>query len=232
MHERGNSMSIKKILIVFMLIVVIFANTQVLFAAAEIIGGGSEGSGSPGGSSESRDNNNWWEHASGFLDGYIGDGTQIGNSTVGQIISFLDPLVDLVKLIGNMVFVAVTVILGVKYIWGGVDSKASVKDSLTTLIVAALVFYGWNTISAVFMSGGKLIFIKDTAEITAYTIYSTIIYIANFLAVGGLVYIGIRYMMAGAEGKAQLKAKGVPIVLGIIMVYATITFLNFIVGII
>ena len=42
------------------------------------------------------------------------------------------------------------------------------------------------------------------------------------------IYIGIKYLMAGAEGKSQLKAKGVPIVLGIVMVYATITFLNFI----
>ena len=53
---------------------------------------------------------------------------------------------------------------------------------------------------------------------------------ANFLAIGGLVYIGVRYMLAGAEGKAELKAKGVPIVLGIVMVYATFTFLSFIIN--
>ena len=145
----------------------------------------------------------------------------------------LEPLIDLIKIVGNMIFVGVTVILGVKYIWGSVESKASVKESLVTLVVAALVFYGWNTISALILDENMntLIFINDEAEITAMNIYTTILYICNFLAIGGIVYVGIRYMMAGAEGRAQLKAKSVPIVLGIIMVYATITFLNFIVGI-
>lgn len=173
----------------------------------------------------------WWGQASSFLSGYQGENTAIGNSTLGDIIGFLDPLVTLVKTVGNMIFVAVTVILGVKYIWGGVESKASVKDSLMTLVVAALVFYGWNTISGLFMSGDNLSFVQGTFESTAQSIYSIVIYVANFLAVGGIIYIGIRYMMAGAEGKAQLKAKSVPVVLGIIMVYATITFLNLIVGI-
>lgn len=181
--------------------------------------------------SNSEGNNDWWANAGNFLDGYKGSDTAIGNSSVGEIVDFLDPIVKLVRTLGNMVFVAVTVVLGVKYIWGGVESKASVKDSLITLIVAALVFYGWNTISALFMSGDKLSFITNDVNDTASIIYSTILYISNFLAIGGLVYIGVRYMMAGAEGRSQLKAKGVPIVLGIIMVYATITFLNLIVGV-
>ena len=195
------------VILVFMLVILVFANESVYAT-------------------------DWWSDANSFLSGYQGTGTVIGNTTVGSLISFLNPLVNLVKVVGNMVFVAVTVILGVKYIWGGVDSKASVKDSLITLVVAALVFYGWNTISALFMTGNQLNFISSSAETTAKTIYSTILYVCNFLAVGGIVYIGVRYMMAGAEGKSQLKAKGVPVVLGIIMVYATITFLNLIVGII
>lgn len=166
----------------------------------------------------------WWSDAHSFWNG--------GTSSVATTaLQSLNPLITLIKTVGNMIFVAVTVILGVKYIWGGVESKASVKDSLITLVVAALVFYGWNTISALFMTGNRLSFISGDATTTAKTIYSTILYVANFLAVGGIVYIGVRYMMAGAEGKSQLKAKGVPIVLGIIMVYATITFLNLIVGI-
>jgi len=177
------------------------------------------------GNNNSGANNNWWNMAGNF---WSGGSSNVANDAMNT----LEPLVKLVKTIGNMIFVAVTVILGVKYIWGGVESKASVKDSLVTLVIAALVFYGWNTISALFMSGNKLSFITGSATDTASRIYSIVLYIANFLAVGGIVYIGMRYMMAGAEGRAQLKAKGVPIVLGIIMVYATITFLNLIVGLI
>ena len=167
----------------------------------------------------------WWGQANSFWNGQTSD-------VADEALDSLNPLITLIKTVGNMIFVAVTVILGVKYIWGGVDSKASVKDSLITLVVAAIVFYGWNTISALFMNGNQLSFITGNAETTAKTIYSTVLYIANFLAVGGIIYIGIRYMMAGAEGKSQLKANGVPVVLGLIMVYATITFLNLIVGLI
>lgn len=165
----------------------------------------------------------WWEKANDFWNGQTSD---IADSAMGS----LGDLVDLIKIVGNMIFVAVTVILGVKYIWGGVDAKADVKDSLMTLIVAAIVFYGWNTISGLFMNGNKLSFISGSAETTAASIYNIVLYVCNFLAIGGIVYIGIRYMMAGAEGRSQLKAKSVPVVLGLIMVYATITFLNIIVG--
>jgi hypothetical protein len=164
--------------------------------------------------------NDWWEQAQNFFSG-------VPDSAV-NIESFLDPLMNMVEVVGNMVFVLVTVVLGVKYIWGGVESKASVKDSLITLVVAALVFYGWDTISNLIHPNT---FIKADAQGTASVIYSTILYICNFLAVGGIVYIGIKYMMAGAEGRASLKAQSVPVVLGIVMVYATISFLSFIVGI-
>lgn len=171
---------------------------------------------------------NWWEQAGSFLGGYDGENTTIGNTNVGSIIGFLDPIVNLVKFVGNIVFVLVTVILGIKYIWGGVESKASVKDSLITLVVAALVFYGWDTISVLIHPDNFIV--SNSIENTARTVYSTILYICNFLAVGGIVYIGVRYMMAGAEGRASLKAKGVPVMLGIVMVFATISFLNFIVN--
>lgn len=167
----------------------------------------------------------WWGHANNF---WSGDTSNVAK----QAMTSLDSIVNMIKVIGNLVFVVVTVVLGVKYIWGGVESKASVKDSLTTLVVAAIVFYGWNTISALFLNSGKnnLVFITNSWQTTANSIYNIILYILNFLAVGGLVYIGIKYMMAGAEGRAQLKTKGVPIVLGLVMVYATLTFLNFIVS--
>jgi len=163
----------------------------------------------------------WWGKAHGFLEG-------ASDSVAAGAMTTLEPLVEMIKFVGNLIFVAVTIILGIKYIWGSVESKASVKDSLITLIVAAVVFYGWSSISALFSNGNRLNFVTGDWKDTAITIYSTVIYVANFLAVGGIIYIGIRYLMAGAEGRSQLKAKGVPIVLGIIMVYATITFLNFI----
>ena len=170
-----------------------------------------------------------WEQAGDFLDGYDGENTKLSNTaTVKDVMEFLEPLVEMVKFIGNMVFVLVTVVLGIKYIWGGVESKASVKDSMVTLVVAALVFYGWDVIATLINPQNLW---QNTVADAAGVVYSTIIYICNFLAVGGLVYIGIRYMMAGAEGRASLKAKSVPVVLGLVMTFSTIRFLGFILSI-
>ena len=158
----------------------------------------------------------WWGKADGFL-----------QSGVDTDISALTGLIDLIKMIGNVIFVAATTILGVKYIWGGVESKANVKDSLITLIVAALMFYGYTTLEDILNPQSLF---SNTINNTVEYIYSLILYVCNFLAVGGIVYIGVRYMLAGAEGRASLKTKSVPVVLGIIMVYSTITFLNLIVN--
>lgn len=175
------------------------------------------------GTTQSGSSADWWGGASNWGSGMASSAIANKNNNI------LSGVVSVIKAVGNIVFVTVTVLLGVKYIWGGVDSKASVKDSLVTLVIAALVFYGWDTLSALF-SPDK--FLAGSAEATATKIASTILYVCNFLAVGGVVYVGMKYMMAGADGKAQLKAQSVPMILGIIMVFATVTFLNLIVGLI
>lgn len=162
----------------------------------------------------------WWTDAYNFFNG----------STAGSSIISVDALSNLENIllvVGNMIFFVVTVVLGVKYIWGSVDSKASVKESLITLIIAAIFFYGYSTIKTLFV-GSSLV--KSDFNSSAKVIYNIVMYICNYLAIGGIIYVGIRYMMTGAAGKAELKTKSVPIILGIIMVYATLTFLTFIVN--
>lgn len=166
----------------------------------------------------------WWAQASWFFSN--GTSSVAGEEMAEQLSS----ITDMIFVVGNMIFFAVTVVLGVKYIWGGADSKANVKDSLITLIIAATVFYGWQLIEGIFT--GSDFIDPDSFENTASNIYSIIIYIANFAAIGGLVYIGVRYLMSGAAGRADLKAKSVPVMLGIVMVYCTLGFLNLITSII
>lgn len=170
--------------------------------------------------------NDWWGQANNFWNGQMDTNAQLS-------INILGPITGLIKLVGNMIFVGVTVILGVKYIWGAAESKASVKDSMVTLVIAALVFYGWDTISSIFMNSdtNNLFFITGNVEVTAQKVFQTIMYVCNFLAVGGIVFVGVKYLLAGAEGKAQLKVQSVPVILGLVMVYATITFLNLIVSV-
>lgn len=178
-------------------------------------------------SPESTCGDDWWGCAFQFLQ----KGETSGQST--GIPGMLSELQSLVFDIGNIIFIVVTAFLGVKYIWGGVDSKFSVKNSLVTLVVAAIVFYGWNAVTDIL--NVKELLTEDSAlgyQNFATTIYNTIMYIVNVAAIGGIIYIGIKYMMAGADGKAEMKLKLIPVIMGIIMVYGTLNLINFILDIV
>lgn len=189
----------KKMIKIMLLITLILFTTTMVFAENE------------------EETYTWWSKAYSFFN---------GNYTEANV-EALSNIQEMIKFIGNMIFVIATVILGIKYIWGSVESKASVKESLITLIVAAMFFYTYSMIDNLFTGDKGILKFSESYKTTAITIYSTILYICNFFAIGGIVYVGIKYMMAGAEGRAELKTKSLPMVLGIIMVYATITFLNF-----
>ena len=55
-------------------------------------------------------------------------------------------IVQIVSTVGSILSVIVIIVLGIKYMYGSVDAKASVKESLTTLLVACIFFFGWNSI--------------------------------------------------------------------------------------
>lgn len=175
---------------------------------------------------------NWWAAAWRFLFDGKNSSHQFGTDTGAN--TALNDIKSMIFDVGNLIFLLVTAYLGVKYIWGGVDSKFTVKNSLMTLVVAAIVFYGWDSVTKILdipeLLTGSAAASGETAM--ANKIYNTIMYIINFAAVGGIIYIGIRYMMAGADGKAELKLKGIPVVMGIMMVYGTLNFINFILKIV
>lgn len=161
----------------------------------------------------------WWGSASDFFDG-------VSWSKDNTILS---SLVDIIKVLGNAVFIIVAIVLGIKYMLGSAEGKADIKEGIISLTVAMVFFYGWSALENILTGGGSnLVFIADSAETTIANIYSTIVYFLNIIAVGAVAYVGIKYLLSGAEGKADLKGKGVPFVVGMILTFSTLTFLNFI----
>lgn len=160
----------------------------------------------------------WWEQANTFFDN---KGEIIGTDP-------LKPLIATIKVAGNAVIIIATIFLGIKYMYGSVDGKVEVKEGLFTLVIAMLFFYAGTTVYDILVTDNKLIFIGVTSDSTIFNIYSTVIYIAKFIAIGGIIYVGVKYLAAGAEGKAELKGKGVPFFIGIVMTFGTLSFLSFI----
>lgn len=169
--------------------------------------------------------NNFWQNAFDWFKGAQASG---GMGTVTD--GFMKGATNIIKMVGNMIFIVVTSILGVKYIWGSADAKYSVKNSLFSLVIAAVVFYGWDSISNIIQTVTTST-VGNNIESTTRTIYTYILYFVNIAAIGGIIFLGVKYLLASAEGKSQLKMNMGPAFLGIIMVYATISFLNTILSI-
>lgn len=174
--------------------------------------------------------NDWYEQGkeeyNNTNEGSIDNLTET-NSTMKRII---DDFSKMVNILGTTVIVCVTTFLGIKYIFGSVEGKAEVKDSLLTLVVACVFFFGWNSIwNLIFDSSSSgLIFNKGGYENVIANIFSTVSLVANILAVGGVIYIGIRYIFAGASGKAELKGKSWMFLLGIVLAFCSVGILNYI----
>ena len=179
----------------------------------------------------------WWGDANSWYEGQDFDTSDYGPNNIGSLetvapdaVEVINSFANMVNVVGTTVIVLVTIFLGIKYMFGSFEAKGDVKESLLNLIVACIFFFGWSSIWNLLFSGGKFIF---SAGATSYTtvvarIFNTLTNIANFLAVGAVIYIGIRYIFSGAQGKAELKGKSGQFIIGIILAFCSVGFLNYI----
>lgn len=191
-------------------------------------GGTSSGSGSSNNNSTNNgdgDNSDFWAQANNWFS--KGDKT----STTSEAQAIISQVSDMVNVIGTSVITLVTIFLGIKYMFGSAESRTSVKESLITLLVACVFFFGWNAIANILFPGNN--FILNSSSDSSYknlvgNIFSTGLYIAQFLVIIAILYIGIKYIFSGATGRADLKAKSGQFIIGIILAFATTNFLTFI----
>lgn len=157
----------------------------------------------------------------GSYDPVVGDAVQ----------SFLNNgILHIANLVGTLVITIATIILGIKYIIGSVEQKVQVKESLMNLLVACVLFFGWTNISQLLFDGTHLHIYTgvQNADDIAKRVFTIFKMVAEFVAVVAILYIGIKYILAGADGKAELKSKSWMFIIGIIMTFATLNLLTFV----
>ena len=144
------------------------------------------------------DASSWFGEAQGSYD------------TPEQVDKIIDTFSDMINVVGTTVIVVATIVLGIRYIIGTVENQTAAKEGLITLLVACIFFFGWTSISNLLYGGDKMDFIFTSSNDTSYTtmvgrLFSTFTYIAQFIVVGAIIYVGIKYIFAGASGRAELK---------------------------
>lgn len=175
----------------------------------------------------------WWDGASGWYNN--------GSTNVAVDQGVLSGISNLVEVIGTAVIAIVTVVLGMKYMLGSAAGKSEVKENLTGLIVACTFFFGWSSIRDLLITGNAtgqnglsgsstyLIFFQGgNLTSTLSQIFSFVLAIAKLVCVAVIAYNGVKYILAGAEAKAQLKQKMPVMIIGVILVFCTVTFIQFI----
>lgn len=182
-------------------------------------------------------------YASTFLDRIMAQGNKFDemgtDSELGELIAefIMDDLKPVVEFIGNLIFAAITVILGAKFIWSGVEGKSQVKETLPTFVAAVIFFYLATELVDLFNPlkagtiGSDLSGAGGWLSLgLAGMIIGTINTIVTYASIGGIVFIGLKYMFASAEGKASIKDRLTPMILGVILVFCASTVVDFIIN--
>lgn len=155
-----------------------------------------------------------------------------GKNNVSPIsIEVVNSFMDIVNYVGTVIIIIATMFLGIKYMFGSVDGKSEVKESLVTLLIACVFFFGWQYIrDIVLMSNGTELFISpgpnESYKILFARLLGVVTMIVKVAAIAGVIYVGVRYIFAGASGKADLKGKSVYFIIGIILTFCSVTVLT------
>lgn len=159
------------------------------------------------------------------------NGAQSNKDKLELDFSAVYDLIAFINVIGTVVIIIATMILGIKFMISSAEGKSEVKQNLITLLVACLFFFGWNSISSLIMGNDRFFLISSndlTYDTAVGRIYNFVVGILDIVAVVAILYIGVRYIFSGASGKADLKGKSPQFVIGIILTFCTISVLTYI----
>lgn len=173
----------------------------------------------------------WWDDATSWYSG--------GSTDVSLSDNVLSGIANMVEIVGTAVIAIATVVIGIKYMLGTVQGKTEAKENMVTLLVACLFFFGWANIRDLLITGnatGKggltgdtgLIFFNGNLENTFASIFTLLVVVGKFIAVAAILFMGVKYIFAGADAKAQLKEKSPAMIIGVILIFCTLTVLGLI----
>ena len=174
----------------------------------------------------------WWDKATNWYSGQ-------NQAAVGISNSMLSGIAETIDIIGTGVIVIATVVIGIKYIFGTVQGKVEAKESLVTLLVACFFFFGWTSIRGLLISGNAtgenmtgntgLVFLQGGDLSGAFAqVFNFLSLIGKFVTIFAIAYMGVKYIFAGANAKAQIKEKSPALIIGVILIFSATNVVSFI----
>lgn len=139
-------------------------------------------------------------------------------------------IANVIKAVGYLVFAIATVVLGVKYIFSSIEGKSIIKETLPTFVVGIMLFYLGDKVFDLIQGAISDVGIGTSNYTTvSQNIWATVKNIVQVLAFTGIGYVGIKYLFEAPEGKAKIKEKMFPLVMGMVFVFAASELVDFII---
>ena len=224
--------------ILMLFVLMVMFNTS--FVSAEKVGVPASGDG--------------WNHTkpvtsnNSFLDGIFNsagqffnqaaqNGDAFGNELNNQIFKGGINLIQIAQIAGNFIIIVVTIILGIKYIFSGIEGKSIVKESLPSLIIGVIFFYLAQNIvdfiQTIMIGSSNNGMLQSTTNFNGFLsdFWATFTVIVQMLSIAGLIFVGLKYMWSPAYKKAELKNQAIMIVFGLLLVFSTVPFFKLVVQI-
>lgn len=149
-----------------------------------------------------------------------------GNVPAG-IMSVLGKITDVLAIIASTVCLFKLIQIGIMYMLTGANEKSNAKTAILPWLIGTIVCVGYVTIgnSVIEMikggSGGG-IFGGISPEVAVKEIggkaLDIIGIVAIAVAVGMVIYVGIKYIFSGAGGMAKAKTNVLPLIIGLVIV--------------
>ena len=111
-------------------------------------------------------------------------------------------------------------------------AKKNMKKNIQLVIIFALIIiFSINSVciaapSASFPTGGT---VDTTVRQATGKIWGSVVKVVQILAFAAIVFAGLRYMFASADGKADIKRGLIILALGAVLVFATTTIVSLVV---
>ena len=165
----------------------------------------------------------FWEDAYNWFEAGSPDSEM--KSAVGGLVSDIS---DYIEIGGTVIIFIATVVLGIRYMFASAEGKSAAKETTMNLLVACVLFFGWANIKNLLYNESTLDFVynSDSFASAAAMVLSVFKFLAQVAALVAVLYFGIKFIFSGAEGRADIKSKSVPFIIGIILAFCAVEVLT------
>lgn len=134
---------------------------------------------------------------------------------------FVNKLVKIIQRIGTFVAVGAIMIIGIKYMTGSLEEKAEYKRTMMPYLIGCFFLFGASNLAPQIAEIFDFKELNNTTKI-GNVILGLIRTTGTFIAVGGLMILGIKYMVGSIEERANYKKTMMPFVVGAVLLFAAV----------